>query len=206
HQVKIRGYRIETGEIEAVLHNHPQVSEALVIPRGEGTQVRLAAYVVPRPGADAFDSAAFTAYCRDHLPDYMVPGSFTELAALPLNANGKVDRGRLPDPVAQPGPQEDEGPLGPVAELVQEIWREVAGIEAGPRDNFFHSGGNSILAIRLIAAIQDEFGVTLSVRALFEGPTVLEMAQQIENEIRSEIDTMSDAEVLSGSETKEATA
>ncbi|MDN3029712.1 phosphopantetheine-binding protein, partial [Streptomyces sp. S.PB5] len=144
--------------------------------------------------------------CRDQLPDYMIPGSFTELPALPLNANGKIDRDRLPDPAAQSGPQEDDGPLGPVAELVQELWREVGGIEAGPRDNFFHSGGNSILAIRLIAAIQNEFGVTLSVRALFEGPTVLEMAQQIENEIRSEIDTMSDAEVLSGSETKETTA
>ncbi|CAL9614302.1 Linear gramicidin synthase subunit B [Streptomyces sp. enrichment culture] len=205
-QVKIRGYRVETGEIEAVLHDHPTVNDAVVIAEGTGPQTRLAAYWTPSPGAAAPDAAQLAAHCRRRLPDYMVPGSFTELATIPLNRNGKVDRRALPAPVtttAAPG----DTPLGPVAQLVREIWRDTCGIDAGPHDNFFHAGGNSILAIRLIAEIQNEFEVTLPVRAVFEGPTVVEMAQLIENQIREEIAQMSDSEVIADSTlTKEPNA
>ncbi|MBD0843381.1 serine hydrolase domain-containing protein, partial [Streptomyces sp. TRM68416] len=181
HQVKIRGYRIETGEIEAVLHNHPQVSEALVIgyepEPGDG---RLAAYVVPRPGADAFDSAAFTAYCRDHLPDYMVPGSFTELAALPLNANGKVDRAQLPDPAEAERQHEYVAPRSDTERRLAAIWADVLGVEqVGRGDGFFTLGGHSIQVIKVIAACQRQ-KLPLSLFMLYQHETLADVAAAVD--------------------------
>ncbi|MEU0678184.1 non-ribosomal peptide synthetase, partial [Streptomyces sp. NPDC006172] len=197
-QVKIRGYRVETGEIRAVLLDHPDVADAVVVAVGAGAQVRLAAYVVPAPGAAPVDAASLTAHATRLLPPYMIPGSFTELSRIPLNPNGKVDRRALPDPAAA-GPAARTRPANELEERIQEIWRDACGIEAGPDDNFFHAGGNSILAIRLIAAIQTDFEITLPVRAVFEGPTVADMAQTIEDRIRAEIAEMSESEVMADS-------
>ncbi|MEU2559203.1 amino acid adenylation domain-containing protein [Streptomyces longispororuber] len=205
HQVKIRGYRVETGEIRAALLGHAGVADAVVVPHGSGAQVRLAAYWTAAPDAgDGTTGAALAEHCARTLPPYMVPGSFTLLDEIPLNRNGKVDRRALPEPVTATAGA-DETPLSPTAEVVREIWRDTCGIEAGPRDNFFHSGGNSILAIRLIAEIQNEFGVTLPVRAVFEGPTVVDLAETIENRVRAEIEQMSDADLLTDA-TTDATA
>ncbi|MFE4749735.1 amino acid adenylation domain-containing protein [Streptomyces mirabilis] len=196
-QVKIRGYRVETGEIRAVLLDHPGVADAVVVPVGSGARVRLAAYFTAVPGGDA-DAASLAAHSALLLPPYMVPGSFTELERIPLNPNGKVDRRALPEPVAAEPPRRAR-PANPVEERLLDIWRDACGIEAGLDDNFFHAGGNSILAIRLIAAIQTDFEITLPVRAVFEGPTVAELAQTIEDRIRAEIAEMSDCEVMADS-------
>ncbi|EDY51699.1 hypothetical protein SSCG_04727 [Streptomyces clavuligerus] len=130
----------------------------------------------------------------------MVPSAFVRLDAIPLNRNGKVDRAALPEP-AGPDPAADDTPLGPVEEIVQHIWREVCGVEAGAHDDFFGRGGNSILAIRMIAEIRTEFDVTLPVRAVFEAPTIAGIARTIENRIRAEIEEMSDSDIVANTDT-----
>src|SRR5205085_12353523 len=98
HQVKVRGFRIELGEIEATLAQHPAVREAVVLARAETGSPRLVAYVVPPAGAPAPSATDLRAFLGGKLPDYMVPAMFVPLDALPLSANGKVDRKALPAP------------------------------------------------------------------------------------------------------------
>ncbi|MFP3989073.1 amino acid adenylation domain-containing protein [Streptomyces sp. E11-3] len=197
-QVKIRGYRIELGEVRAVLAEHPEVRDAFVAVHDD----ELAAYVTPAvPDGLAQHLAA-------RLPDYMIPATFTALDALPLNANGKVDRRALPAPGGPAGA--DDGhvpPSGPVEERIAEIWTELLGVQAGAHDNFFHVGGNSILAIRLISRIQEEFEIALAVRTVFEGPTVARLAATVEERIRAEIAALPDTDLLNdASLTKEQNA
>ncbi|WP_441245335.1 amino acid adenylation domain-containing protein [Kitasatospora sp. McL0602] len=199
NQVKIRGYRIEPGEAQAVLVRHPDVAEAVVVALvtetdGGQPDARLAAYFVPKDGA-AVPAEELDAYCAEYLPGYLVPSTFTPLAALPLNANGKVDRKALPAP-EEVRQEEKTAPRTVVEERIAEIWLELLGATVGVHDNFFHSGGNSILAIRLIAEIQAEFEVPMPVRAIFEGPTVAQMAEAVEAAITAEIDQMTDSELM----------
>ncbi|MFC3891211.1 amino acid adenylation domain-containing protein [Lentzea rhizosphaerae] len=188
HQVKIRGYRIELGEIAAVISEHPDVRDAVVVAR-DGV---LAAYYVPVAG-----DVPLTGWCEEKLPAYMVPGTFTALDAFPLNANGKLDHAALPvTDVA------DEGlvaPRGVVEERVAEIFTDLLGVPAGALSHFFSSGGNSILAIQLIATIQSEFEVTVPMRAVFEGGTVADLAEVVEEQVRAELDQMSDEELAAES-------
>uniref|UniRef100_UPI00104193CE non-ribosomal peptide synthetase n=1 Tax=Actinomadura roseirufa TaxID=2094049 RepID=UPI00104193CE len=180
-QVKIRGYRVEPGDVRAALLTRPGVREAFVAFR-DG---RLVGYHVSELGAD--DLAA---HCAERLPDYMVPGAFVRLDALPLNANGKVDRGALPAP--EPA---DDAPVPPGNEVeahIAEIWAELLGHDPGVRRSFFKSGGHSILAIRLIARLQEDYGVDLPIRTVFERPTVAELAVEIEDRVRAEIDELID--------------
>ncbi|MYV89745.1 non-ribosomal peptide synthetase, partial [Streptomyces sp. SID1034] len=194
HQVKIRGYRVEPGEAQAVLADHPGVREAVVIARTDGVApVRLAGYFVP--ACNPIGAAELASYCAELLPDYLVPSSFTALEAIPLNANGKLDRAALPDPAPAEAEPRDEA-AGPLQERIAEIWAELLGARIGAHDNFFRSGGNSILAIRLIAAIQSEFEIALPVREIFEYPTVAGLADAVESRIRAEIEQLSDAELL----------
>ncbi|MFI9239248.1 amino acid adenylation domain-containing protein [Streptomyces sp. NPDC053079] len=193
HQVKIRGYRVEPGEAQAALLAHPGVREAVVVARTEGSgAVRLAAYVVPA-GA-AVPASGLAAHCAERLPDYLVPATFTTLDAIPLNANGKVDRAALPAPQAAA----DEGgePEGALQESIAALWAELLGTRVGAHDNFFDTGGNSILAIRLIAAIQAEYAIALPVREVFAHPTVAGLADAVESRIRAEIEQMSESELL----------
>ncbi|WP_329567085.1 non-ribosomal peptide synthetase [Kitasatospora sp. NBC_01266] len=199
NQVKIRGYRIEPGEAQAVLLRHRKVAEAVVVAlagEGEGgaTDARLAAYLVPEAGATV-TAAELAAHCAEYLPGYLVPSSFTALEALPLNANGKVDRKALPAP-REARQQERTAPRNVVEEQIAEIWLDLLGVSLGVHDNFFDSGGNSIMAIRLIAQIQAEYEISLPVRAIFEGPTIAEMAQAVEAAITAEIDQMTDSELM----------
>jgi len=195
HQVKIRGYRVEPGEAQAVLATYPGIRDAVVVARVEAPgDVRLAGYFVS-VGGRALTSSELAAHCAEHLPDYLVPSSFTELAAVPLNANGKLDRAALPAPDADRN-EEYEGPRDIVEERIAAILDELLGTPFGIHDNFFRNGGNSILAIRLIASIQSEFDVALPVRTVFEDPTVAGMAAAVEAQIRAEIDQMPDSELL----------
>ncbi|MCO8273919.1 amino acid adenylation domain-containing protein [Actinoplanes sp. TRM 88003] len=192
-QVKIRGYRVEPGEARAVLVTHPAIREAAVVAVGEGSSRRLAAYYVSE--AD-LDRAELTGFCAGRLPDYLIPGTFTRLDALPLNANGKLDRRRLPAPEPV-GAVLDDAPGTEAEQLIAGIFQELLGAPAGAHENFFHAGGNSILAIRLIAEIQREFAVTLPVRTVFEGPTPAALAAAVEDAVRAEIAAMTENE-LSG--------
>ncbi|MFJ5884189.1 amino acid adenylation domain-containing protein [Kitasatospora cineracea] len=188
-QVKIRGYRIEPGEVRAVLLEHPGVRDAHVravtLPSGGAA---LAAWVVG--SADGL-----AGHCARRLPEHLVPAAIAAVDALPLNANGKVDRGRLPDPFADRA-DERTAPRDEVEEAVHELWTEVLGTaDLGVHDNFFAAGGNSILAIRLVAHLQDLFQLDLPIRVLFETPTVAGLAREIEDRVRAEIDLLSDTEL-----------
>ncbi|MFE9240676.1 amino acid adenylation domain-containing protein [Streptomyces sp. NPDC007007] len=193
-QVKIRGYRVELGEIQTVVAAHPAVREAVVVVhRPEGGEPALACYAVPaEPGTELPDLAA---HCAPRLPEYMIPATFTALEAIPVNANGKVDRRALPAP-GLPDGDAHVPPSGPVEEAVAEIWAELLGVQAGAHDNFFHIGGNSILAIRLISRIQQEYGIDFAVRTVFEGPTVAQLAAAVEEHVAAEVAAMSDTELL----------
>ncbi len=175
NQVKIRGFRIELGEIEAVLVTHPAVREAVVLAREAAGGKRLCAHVVPS-GEARPSVAELKSFLAAKLPDYMVPAAFVTLDALPLNANGKVDRGALPAPeVEAPAEREPIEPRGPIEDALRAIFAEVLKLPdaaaVGARDGFFELGGHSLLAMQVIARVRATFGVELPLRALFEAPT-----------------------------------
>ncbi|MEV3856887.1 amino acid adenylation domain-containing protein [Streptomyces sp. NPDC050095] len=207
-QVKIRGYRIEPGEIQTVVAEHPAVREAVVVARetAAGDQ-QLVAYYVPRDGADVTSAEELAAHCAARLPEYMLPDHYVPLAAIPLNANGKTDRRALPSPDAggAAAPQDRVAPRTPTEVRVAEIWTELLAVEPGVSDSFFHSGGNSILAIRLISRIQEEFDIDFAVRAVFEGPTVAQLAVAVEKAILAEFDEEFDEDDASGPASPELT-
>jgi amino acid adenylation domain-containing protein len=194
-QVKIRGFRIELAEIESILCTCEGVREARVFVRQDGAgEKRLVAYVV----GDA-DTDVLRPYVRERLPEYMVPAAFVEMDALPLNANGKVDRRALPAPeydTARYVP-----PRTDVEEVLAAAWAEALGVErVGVRDNFFDRGGHSLLIMKLVAKVQAAFGVDLPIRTVFAMPTLEDMATEIERLIYEDLLAMdeSEAEVLHG--------
>ncbi len=180
-QVKIRGFRIELGEIEAVLLDHPDVGEAVVVARDDGSSghQRLVAYLVP-VGDDVLAPSALREALKQILPDYMVPSAFVLLDTLPLTPNGKVDRRALPAPEASTSQAGHVGPRTETERVVAEIWAEVLGMERiGVDDNFFDLGGDSILSIQVISRLRTAFAVDLSPRAVFSNPTVAGLADLI---------------------------
>ncbi|HIK07101.1 MAG TPA: amino acid adenylation domain-containing protein [Trichormus sp. M33_DOE_039] len=176
NQVKIRGFRIELGEIEAVLSRHPEVQAAIVVVTEDTTDdKRLVAYIVSE-NPEITDLRQFLA---KHLPDYMIPSQFITLDALPLTPNGKVDRRALPKPQFKTS-LEIIAPRTPTEELLLNIWQSVLNLNSvGITDNFFTLGGHSLLVIRLVSQIQQAFGVDISLRQVFEKPTIAELATLI---------------------------
>ena len=185
-QVKLRGFRIEPGEIEAALRGDPQVSGAVVVVRGEGEARALVAYLVPAAGHSgagigALDLDAVRRRLRGLLPDYMVPTRFVKLDALPLTANGKVDRGRLSPGPAGGAADATQAPVSPTEELLAGVWCKVLGRESvGREDNFFDLGGHSLLATQLISRIRDSFTVEVPLAVLFEHPVLCDQAAVLE--------------------------
>ena len=177
-QVKIRGFRIELGEIEAALASHPRIGEAVVIAREDAGPLSLAAYLVPAAAAAVPPVAELRAFLQKTLPDYMLPAAFVVLEALPLTANGKVDRRALPAP-------EQDGtatapPRTPLEEILAGLWGQVLQQSSpGIHDNFFALGGHSLLATQLTARLRDALAITVPVRWLFETPTIAELAPRI---------------------------
>ncbi len=178
-QVKIRGFRVEAGEVEAALLEHPDVRHAVVTARGAGGEKRLAAYVVPQPETE-LDVQTLRDHLAQRLPAYMVPGTFVPLAALPVTANGKLDRAALPDP-ERPQPAAGYAPPRSSRELrLVQIWEELFGIHPiGVRDDFFELGGHSLLAVRLLAEIQSRFDCDLPLRTLLAEATVEGLARRL---------------------------
>jgi acyl-coenzyme A synthetase/AMP-(fatty) acid ligase/acyl carrier protein len=178
HQVKIRGHRIELGEIEANLEAHPDVVRAVVVVvAGEGAR-RLVGFVVA--GAAAPAAASLRDFLSERLPAYMVPEEIAVLDALPLTANGKVDRRAIE--LLASGIQVAPGdpPSGPVETEIAALLGGLLGREAISRqDNFFGLGGDSLLAARAVEALGRRFGIEMSLRRMFGAPTVRELAQVI---------------------------
>ncbi|HEY2740022.1 MAG TPA: amino acid adenylation domain-containing protein, partial [Thermoanaerobaculia bacterium] len=184
-QVKLRGFRIELGEIEAVLAALAGVREAAALVRQDRPgDRRLVAYVT---GAGGDIAASLREQLRGRLPAYMVPDAFVMLAALPLTANGKVDRKALPAPERQSSEESYVAPRTPVEEVLAGIWSEVLGVErVGSADHFFDLGGHSLLATRVMSRLRSAFGVELSLRTLFEALTLSELAARIEAALRTQ--------------------
>ncbi len=188
NQVKIRGFRIELGEIEAVLSQHPVVGETVVI-AGEDIpgDKYLVAYIVPNQEQIPMQEeqslgSLLRQFLKGKLPEYMVPRAYVVLESLPLTPNGKVDRRALRAPNTLTFDQQDYvAPQTQVEEVLVEIWAKVLGKEqVGIHDNFFELGGHSLLATQLTSRIHDTFQIDLSVRNLFEAPTVEQLARYIE--------------------------
>ena len=182
-QVKLRGYRIELGEIEAVLNRHAAVRECVVLAREDtpGNQ-RLVAYVVPQQG-QTISVDELSSYLKDLLPEYMVPSAFVPLRALPLTANGKLDRNALPASNQSDSLSEVAfvAPRTPIEEELAAIWCEVLEVEhVSVHDNFFEAGGHSLLITQVVARIRDVFQVELPLRVLFKTPTIAGIAESIE--------------------------
>jgi aspartate racemase len=179
-QVKIRGFRIELGEIEALLVQHPDLREVEVVVREDipGNKF-LAAYVVPKLETSPPTIRELRSFLKAKLPDYMVPGAFVFLEAMPLTPNGKIDRRALPIPDSTRREQEDNfvAPSTPTEEILAAIWAEVLGLQqVGINDNFFELGGHSMLAARLLAQIEKAFGKNLPLATLFQSPTIEQLA------------------------------
>ncbi|NVM91276.1 amino acid adenylation domain-containing protein [Variovorax sp. SG517] len=168
HQVKIRGLRIELGEIEAQLLAQPEIREAVVVAREIAGAMALIGYVAAHAG-QAIDAEVLRERLGRQLPDYMVPRAVMVLQALPLNANGKVERKALPEPELVQG-RGYEAPQGELEETLAAIWAEVLGLQrVGRGDNFFELGGHSLLALRLLERMRAR-GLQAQVRTLFEHP------------------------------------
>ena len=176
-QVKVRGFRIELGEIEAVLVRQPQVRDAVVQLREDTPgDPRLVAYVVTQ--GEPLAAAELRAALKQQLPDYMIPVAFAQLPALPLTPNGKLDRKALPAPEREYSEAEYRAPRTPMEKALADIWTEVLNRpRVGIDDNFFDLGGHSLLAVRLMSRIRFDLNIDMSVRQLFDTPTVSGLAQ-----------------------------
>ena len=174
-QVKIRGYRIELGEVQAALAGVDGVQQAVVIAREDRPgDKRLVGYMT-----GTADPATARARLADRLPPYMVPAAIVVLSALPLTVNGKLDKRALPAPEYSDADRY-RAPANAVEEIVAGIYAQVLGVErVGVDDSFFDLGGDSLSAMRVIAAINAAMDAGLSVRALFEAPTVAQLAPRI---------------------------
>jgi myxalamid-type nonribosomal peptide synthetase MxaA len=183
HQVKIRGFRIEPGEIEALLNQHPEVRESLVLVREDRVgDKRLVAYVVSTP-EHKLKINDLRHFIEDKLPKYMIPSAFVTLDALPLNPNGKIDRFALPEPNTTPLELDEVfvAPRTPTEKVLAEIFAQVLEVEqVGVYDNFFELGGHSLLVTKLVAQLLKKFEIEVTVIDLFEAPTVASLAQRIE--------------------------
>ncbi|MFJ9577474.1 amino acid adenylation domain-containing protein [Streptomyces sp. NPDC101191] len=179
-QVKIRGFRVEPGEIQNVLATHPTVGQAAVVVREDTPgDKRLVAYVVPADPAVAPDSGTLRAHLADRLPEYMVPAGYVTVDAFPLTPTGKLDRRALPAPVYEsreggraPRNEREEKLCGLFAEI---LGRDGVTID----DNFFDLGGHSLLVTRLISRVRSVLSAELTIKAVFESPTVAGLADQL---------------------------
>jgi amino acid adenylation domain-containing protein len=193
-QVQIGGRRIELGEIAATLTRHVSVRRSVVIASGEGAAAkRLVAFVVPSDGEQP-SAETLRSHLAATLPDYMLPADIISLTELPMTASDKVDRASL---VALAASSAGGGgdPQNELEEAVAAIVAELLELPAvGVDKNFFLLGGHSLLGAQLIARIEERFGVELSLRDVFEKPTVTEMAQEVERLLVADLETMSDEE------------
>ena len=177
-QVKVRGFRVEPGEIEAVLGRHPDVAQVVVTARpGEGGDLLLVAYVT---GTGQVRAEELRAHVAASLPAYMVPSAFVPLERLPVTATGKLDRAALPAPDFRAAVRAEAGPRSPREAMLCGMFAGVLGLPGvGIHDNFFELGGHSLLAFRLIAQIRAKLGMEIRLQAVFESPTVAQLAGQL---------------------------
>ncbi|RIJ12891.1 non-ribosomal peptide synthetase [Pseudomonas sp. 91RF] len=179
-QVKIRGVRVELGEIETRLNQLPGIQEAVLVAReDEPGQVRLVAYFTEQAQGEALAVSDLRAHLLGQLPEYMVPAAFVRLDALPLTANGKVDRKALPVPDRSALFTRDyQAPQGELEITLAQIWAEVLQVEqVGRQDHFFELGGHSLLAMRMLSQVRQRLGVELTLAELFANAELAAVAE-----------------------------
>ncbi len=177
HQVKVRGFRIELGEIESALGRCPGIAETVVVTRGRESQARLVAYLVANQDPPPEIAGLRTALAAE-LPEYMVPGTFVFLPALPRHPNGKLDRRGLPAPESGgDGARPYIAPRTATEEALAGIWSEVLAYpRVGAADHFFERGGHSLLGTQVVSRIRDGMQVTVSLQTLFQKPVLEDLA------------------------------
>ena len=179
NQVKIRGFRIELGEIEAVLKQHEMVADCVVIMSGQGETAHIVAYIVPCEPQQVYPDL-LSQHLGVALPDYMIPAFFIALDEIPLNTNGKLDRKALPLPESAPR-QTYRAPTTDTEIILAGLWGALLATESvGADDNFFASGGHSLLAAQLVSRIQSAFDVDFPIREIFENAILAAMALKID--------------------------
>jgi acyl carrier protein len=182
-QIKIRGFRIEPNEIVCALNQHPTVHESLVLAREDSFgDKRLVAYLVLEPDCGVTPKSLRDCL-RRRLPEYMLPSAFVCLEAFPLTTNGKIDLAALPapDPANTLHEELPEDPPTPTQQRVIEILQTLLGHEEiGLKDDFFLLGGHSLLGGQLIARLRETFRVELALRTVFDAPTVIGLAKEVE--------------------------
>jgi acyl carrier protein len=175
-QVKVRGFRIELGEIEARLAEHAGVRAPVVLVREDapGDRRLVAYYLADEPVA----VDALRAHLLERLPEYMAPAAYVWMEAYPQTPNGKLDRRALPAPELESAEDRYVAPRTPVEEVLAGIWAEVLRLErVGVAESFFELGGHSLLAMRVVSRVHELFDMELPLQALFEHPTVEELAR-----------------------------
>ncbi len=196
-QIKIRGFRVEPEEIASTLNQHPAVRASAVIGResGQEKETRLVAYIVLE-GNSTPTANDLQRHLSSFLPDYMIPSAFVSMESLPLTTNGKIDVTALPVPQESNTLRNEACEAGnPLEQRVAEI---LAGLlelkEVGCNDNFFFLGGHSLLAMQLVTRLRDEFGVEVSLKSLFDHPTVRDLASEIEHLLVEKLNAMTEEE------------
>lgn len=196
NQVKLRGYRIELDEISTLLNRHPLVAQSAVVCRDDGRGRTLVAYVVTVPPQNP-DARALHEFLAAMLPEYMLPAAYIRLASLPLTENGKFNKTALPPP-AQSDVLTDVQYRQPESALEKQLVALVGELlgneQMGADDNFFLSGGHSLLGIQIVLRIRDAFGVEITLRDLFEAQTVAKLAVKVERLMIDRLKTMSEEE------------
>jgi acyl carrier protein len=196
HQEKIRGHRIEPDEIASVLMRYRKVATAAVVAVGADGNRQLAAYVVPVLG-EAPCRCELREFLARELPEYMIPSIFVRLTALPLTANGKLNRDALPPPTAENALDTTmyRTPQSPIEVQMASILEELLHVDrVGLDDNFFLLGGHSLLGTQLVLRVRERFGVTLTLRDLFVAQTVGKLSEQIEKQFIETLESMSEEE------------
>lgn len=182
-QVKIRGFRIEVGEIMGILAQHPGIQNCVVLPVEDlpGGK-RLVAYMVAAEGAEPVAADTLRGFVRQHLPEYMLPTYFVWLDALPVNANGKLDRSALPRPTGRPDLATGYvAPSTPLERQLATIWCELLGLsEVGVEDRFFDLGGDSLRTLRLATRLRQDLSLDVAVVQLFEHTTIRELTAYLD--------------------------
>ena len=177
-QLNVGGYRTDPAEIETVIERHPDVATAVAVARKDGGADRLCAFVTLAEGR-TFDEKSVVEHAARHLPAALLPKAWQPLEAMPLTANGKVDRAALRDLEIAQGKAESVTPDTPIERCLSELWSEALGQEsAGVTSNFFGEGGDSIGATRILNRIEQRLGLRLSIGAFFKAPTVRGLAAE----------------------------
>ncbi|MAT97567.1 MAG: non-ribosomal peptide synthetase [Anaerolineaceae bacterium] len=196
-QIKIRGHRIEPETLEQLLNQHEDVADTAVTTQPDSqNNLQIVAYLIPQNGT-APEQQALTNYLRQLLPAYMIPAAFVTLDSFPKTSNGKINYRALPAPTfqTQDGAQY-EAPRTPIEETIADLFAQLTSVEkVGLYDNFFQLGGHSLLITQLASRIQSIFEVELSLRTLFEHPTVVDMAILVEEKMLEMVEALDDDEI-----------